>query len=302
MKNTGLKIFSLALALLLAYVVNSRQNAVTASFSVSLELKNLPDSKLLLSPIQPEVQVTVRGPSFLVRPLKSSPPSIVFRLPNTLGDSFTLGLKAEDVPVPAAVEVLRIEPSEVEFRFDTLLSKRVKIELSKVGQLRSGLTLESVQIEPGEVEIRGIRRELDSIKIVQTQPLDLRTIERDGAFVLGLKLPGNITSPEVQQVKLDLRISRAEEERQLTDCPVELRMIGEARALRIVPSQVDIVLGGTSSALQGAGCSSFVRVEPREIGKLVRVSVDLPEGVKLKKIEPQQVKIEAIETVPLKRR
>ena len=74
--NLLLKLVSLLAAILLAYSVHSDRNTSVLSFNVPIEIKNPPDDKVLVKPTRRLAQVTVRGPSFLVGPLVSSPPPL----------------------------------------------------------------------------------------------------------------------------------------------------------------------------------------------------------------------------------
>ena len=81
-QHLPLKIASLFIALILAYAVHSAGNASVVSLYVPVEIKNIPDDKVVVSPTKRSVQITIRGPSFLIGPIASSPPSLRARLPD----------------------------------------------------------------------------------------------------------------------------------------------------------------------------------------------------------------------------
>ena len=119
-QHLPLKIASLFIALILAYAVHSAGNASVVSLYVPVEIKNIPDDKVVVSPTKRSVQITIRGPSFLIGPIASSPPSLRARLPDEVRDRAIVNFQPIDLNLPRSIEVLSIEPSRMELGLEAV--------------------------------------------------------------------------------------------------------------------------------------------------------------------------------------
>lgn len=289
--NLLLKLVSLLAAVLLAYSVNSERNTSVLSFNVPIEMKNPPDDKVLLRPAKRMAQVTVRGPSFLVGPMASSPPPFRVMIPDGVGEKFQVSLKPSDIPVPSMIEVLNVEPSEFEFVFEPIERREIKVEVPKVGQLKQELTLSKVEIEPKVVAMRGPRSELRQIKSVESEPIDLEDITETTTLTLGLKNPGNQTSLVTKSVSVRVGINETPRRRTFEKKLVELRTSPLLSGVGIEPNVVTVTIEGPPGLVSGLDPDEvvpFVRVSeilPKG-GKPVEIKVELPSGCAVAKVEP----------------
>ena len=298
MKHLGLKLFSLAIAIVLSYIVNGERNSSVVSFAASVELRNLPDSKVLIQPSRPEVQVTVRGPSFLVRPLPGASHSFIVRLPRgEVPDKFSAVLQQADLALPPSVEIMRIEPSQVDLRFDSMASKSVKVEVPRLGQLSTGLSLENISVKPEEIEIRGPKREIDVIRSVQTYPVDLRSVDKSSSLPSILRLPASVIGANNGEVVITVKVAAAFEEKRFDGCAVEVRSTPGVMAPEITPTNVDVVIRGPEKLIRSITekqCTPYIRVLTNAPdASEADVKLDLPEGVLLDRTFPARVKLKA---------
>ena len=88
-KNLGLKLISLVFAIILAYFVNSEGNTSIVGFVVPVEFQNVPSDKVLLRPSHRQVEVTIKGPSFVISKVAAEPRVFKVRLPIGVGNSFS---------------------------------------------------------------------------------------------------------------------------------------------------------------------------------------------------------------------
>ena len=107
-KDIPLKLASLFIALVLAYGVHSARNSSVVSLFVPLEIKNTPEDRVVVKPVKRGAQVTLRGPSFLVGPLASSPPPLRVKLPDGIEERASVSFRAADLTLPPSIEVLSI--------------------------------------------------------------------------------------------------------------------------------------------------------------------------------------------------
>lgn len=295
-RNLALKIASLFIAVVLAYGVQRASNASVVSLFVPLELKNIPEDRILVKPVKRGAQVTLKGPSFIVGPLASSPPPLRVKLPDGVGDRFEISLRASDLSLPPSIEVLSIEPTQVDLSFERVERKELKVSVPRVGQLAKGLVLETIEISPKVISVKGPRSELGSLKVIETEPIDLGTLDVSKEVTLNLRTIGGAVSPEVKTVVGKIIIGEQPTVRTFTRVPVEVRLGGGgSMGFAVSPSVVALTISGSPSVLAGLKESDlfpFVRTLPPS-GALSsarqQVQIQLPLGLRAVSIEPSAV-------------
>lgn len=292
--NLLLKLVSVLAAILLAYSVNSERNTSVLTFSVPIEMKNPPEDKILVKPNRRMAQVTLRGPSFLVGPIASSPPPLKVVIPDDVSEKYQASLKTGDIAVPSMIEVLSVEPSEVDFVFEPLERKEFKVEVPRVGQLKKPLTLSKVDVNPKVVAIKGPRSELKQIRSLETEPLNLDEVGESQTVTLAIRNPGNQSSLVTKTVSVQVLVDEVPRERVLERRPVELRTSPNVTNVRIEPTEVSVTIEGPPGVVADVDPSEiqpFVRVRevPPKNGTSVEVRVDLPEGCALVRVDPKAI-------------
>ena len=292
--NLLLKLVSLLAAILLAYSVQSDRNTSVLSFNVPIEIKNPPDDKVLLKPVKRMAQVTVRGPSFLVGPLVSAPPPLRVVLPDDVGEKVQISLKSSDLSVPSMVDVIGVEPSDVELVFEPVERKEFRVEVPRVGQLRKDLTLTKVEVEPKVAMVKGPRSELKQLRFIESDPIDLEDVSESQSVTLALRNPGNQSSLITKTVSVRVGINEVPRQRTFDKRPVELRTSANVSDIGFEPIEVSVIVEGPPTVvaeLDPGNVVPYVRVKdaPPKEGKVIDISVDLPEGCVVSKVEPSSV-------------
>jgi YbbR domain-containing protein len=289
--NLLLKLVSLLAAILLAYSVNSDRNTSVLSFNVPIEIKNPPEDKVLVKPTRRLAQVTVRGPSFLVGPLVSSPPPLKVVVPDEVGERLQVSLKGADLSVPSMIEVVGVEPAEIELVFEPVERKDFKIEVPRVGQLSKELTLSRVDVEPKVATVKGPRSELKQLRFIESEPLDLSDLSKTQSLTLALRDPGNQSGLITKSVSVRVSINEVPRQRIFEKRPVELRTSPNVTDITIEPTEVTVILEGPPAVVAEVDPGSilpFVRVKdpPSREGRVIAIDVEVPEGCTATKIEP----------------
>ena len=295
--NRLLKLVSLLAAILLAYSVTSERNSSVLSMSVPLEIKNPPEDQVLVKPTRRMVQVTLRGPSFLVGPIASSPPPFKVTVPERTEDRIRVSLQPTDLVVPSMIEVLSVEPSEMELVFEPIERREFKVEVPRVGQLDKQYTLSRLDFEPKVVTVRGPRSELKQIKTVETEPLDLETLSESKTVTLGVRNPGSHTMLGAKNESVLVAINQIPDQLSFAKRPVELRTVPATTGVMIEPTEVDVIVEGPPTEvadLKADQVIPFVRVSerPGDDGAKFSVRVELPDACEecsVVKVEPDSV-------------
>lgn len=296
-KNLPLKAASLLIALLLAYGVQRAGNASVVSLLVPIEVKNPPEDRVLVRPAKRAVQVTLKGPSFLIGPVASSPPPLQAKLPDKPDDKVSVSFTAADLSLPRSVEVVSIEPPEMEFTFEPVERKDVKIEVPRLGQLPGGLVLEGIEVTPKSVTVKGARSELRQIKVIETEPVDLSELSSSSDIALGLRSVNSALSISTKSVTARIQVGQVPSQRHFSDRPLEVRMAQGIGKFTVNPAVVSVTVSGPPDVivkLSSGDVIPFVRLSelPGESVSKVKVQLDLPNSIKAVSVEPASVSIE----------
>lgn len=307
-RNIPLKIASLFIALVLAYAVQRASNLSVVSLFVPLEIKNAPEDRVVVKPTKRGAQVTIKGPSFIVGPLAAAPPPLRVKLPDGVADKASVTLRAADLSLPPTLEVLSIEPSQVEFSLEPLERQELRVAVPRIGQLSKELVLEGIEVSPSAIVVRGPRSELKALKTIETEPIDLGSISSSKEVSLSIRSIGGSVTPETKTVLARVSIGEQPTARSFSQIPVEVRVVGGASGgFTVAPRVVSLTVSGSPSnlsALQEHDIAPYVRLKAEVAANTdtsrEQVQIQLPLGLRVVSIEPASVvvqrKIEAPRT------
>lgn len=293
-KNLMLKLVSVVAATLLAFALQDASNASVVSLFIPIEIRNPPADKVLIKRMKQGVQITIKGPSFLIGEVAASPPPLRLKLPDDVEGRYNAQLMASDISLPPSVSVLALDPPEIELMFESIEERDVRVEVPQLGMLAKDLVLVGIELDPRVVKVRGPQSELKQLRSVATDPLDLRDIKESESVSLRLRKPGSLSSISVESVRAHVTVEQRPVERQFVARPVELRVGGDKKWVKAKPETVTVVLSGDPGRL--------AELEPEEVlpfvvpkgqlsraGEFYEVQVETPDGVKVARISPPGV-------------
>lgn len=295
-RNLSLKLISLIAAMLLAYSLQDASNTSVVSLFVPIEIRNPPAEKVLVKRMKQGVQVTVKGPSFLIGEVAASPPPFRIKLPDDVEGKYVAQLMSSDISLPPSVSVLAMDPPEVELVFESVEERAVKVEVPQLGSLSKALELVGIEVEPRTVTVRGPRSEIKQLRSVETEPLDLRDIKEAGRVTLTLRKPGALSTLSVSSVAATVDVQPKPVERQFGSRPIELRTDLDRKWIKFNPEAVQVTIAGPAEMMEELVPKEvipFLKIGklPERSGEPVEVHVDVPKGTKLVKVSPAQVTI-----------
>lgn len=293
----SLLVFSLAIALVLTYLVRSDANSAVTVLSVPVEFVDIPADRVLVSGGLAQVKATVRGPSFVVNRLVSSVPSIRIKIPPQVEEHYTAVLSADELDIPTSIAVIRIEPETLALDFDKLVSKDVPVVLPRIGSVAEGMFVEQLTISPERVTVVGPSKEIASVSQVESLPIDLKGSRESRSERLSLRLPVPSSRLTPAEVAVKVLVSKIQEERLFSALPIEVRTT-LTELYSISPREVAITIKGDRDLVRAASRESiipYIRLESTIIKpEEVQVAVDLPSSLKYLMITPQSVKVAPI--------
>ncbi len=180
--NIGLKLFSLAVAVLMWLAV-TRDPMAEVALNVPVEFHNSPEHLEISSETIPQVQVRVRGPVRVVRELTPSEVHAVVDLANARPGERTYDLSASHIRVPDYVQVIQAVPSQIRISFDVRATKQVEVRPRVTGTLATGYHIAEVVTSPDKVTIVGPAKHVDDVETAITDPVDATGVVQQTTFL-----------------------------------------------------------------------------------------------------------------------
>src|SRR5689334_3276700 len=153
--HTGLKIVSVALAVVLWMMVSSQRASVERGLRIPLELQNLPENLEMVETPQESVDVRVRGTADALGRISPGDLVATVDLSAAQPGRRLFHLSPERVKAPFAVQVTQVAPSSVAIRFEPSATRIVPVLPSVEGNPAAGFIVGKVSAEPATVEIVG---------------------------------------------------------------------------------------------------------------------------------------------------
>jgi YbbR domain-containing protein len=293
--HTGLKIVSVALAVLLWMMVSSQGASVERGLQIPLELQNLPDNLEMVEPPQESVDVRVRGTADTLGRLAPGDLVATIDLSSAQPGRRLFHLSPERVKAPFAVAVTQVVPSSIAIRFEPSATRIVPVQPSIEGEPAPGYIVGQISAEPATVEIVGPESVLRRVSEAITEPLWVGSARSDlhSSVIVGVAEEG-VRLKEVRNAIVSVAILPAPEVRYMT-VQVRARNLAGGLSARISPPSVRVRVRGTKEAADKIGESSIVAyvdlggLDEGDYGLPVRVE-PMP-GVGIDQLDPTIVGI-----------
>lgn len=207
LKNWGLKLFSLLLALVLWLTLIPEEKIFSEkTLTVPLELHNIPSAMELVERPLPTVDVKIRAPQRIINQFNSMTVHAALNLEKARVDQTQYPLNKNMISIPSGGEVIDIYPSQVNLRLER--SKEVMLEVEPVitGQLSEGLKMEKIEVIPSQVLIKGPESRVKENFKVRTSPIDISSLTQSTELEADLILPSPDLKLVSSQTKVKVRI------------------------------------------------------------------------------------------------
>ena len=143
--------------------------------------------------LQPEeVRVSLKGTANLISKIKPENMAIKIDLKN-ISESSKLNYFAEDyLEIPHGMQIISLHPKMIEVYVEEFDTKEVPVKIRFRGQLKNALKLKEVKVVPDRVTIIGYKSQLNDIKVVMTEEVNLDEITPSQKRKVALKQTRNI--------------------------------------------------------------------------------------------------------------
>jgi YbbR domain-containing protein len=284
--NLALKLISLALAVLLWFVIGEKTSE--RGLSVPVELQNVPRDLELLGEPTNVVDVRVRAAPSVIQRLTPGDVSARIDLSGVRDGEHIVHLTSDDIRVPFGVRVVKITPSIITMDFERTMQKTVPIRPRLLGRPGAGFEVAEVTAEPAEVRVAGPRSRVQEMESAYTEPVSVEGVTSTVVETVNLGLDDPVLRVQGSpRVRVTARIREVQETRALEGVEVEVR----GGTFAVSPARVRVLLTGPASML--------ARVRPAEVHAYVEAARakegNIPVAVEM---APGQAGVTLKETVP----
>lgn len=174
MKNIGLKVISLLLAVVVWAVVSAPRSGriVERALSASVSLVGMSGDFVIVTPttIPEKVSIRVRGrkPDLDALTSRTLEATVDLRWLQQSGEA-TITLRPHVFNVPQEVEVVSIEPSQFRFRVEELRQRAVAIRPALVGDVPDGYVVGELTVNPDRALVSGPASQILAMEEVGTE-------------------------------------------------------------------------------------------------------------------------------------
>lgn len=207
LKNWGLKLFSLLIALLLWLILIPEEKITSEkTLTVPLELHNIPPEMELVERPPSTVDVTIRAPQRLINQVNSATVHAVLNLESARIDQVEYPLNKNMISILEGAEVRDIHPSQVNLRLERTKEIMLEVVPNIIGELNESLKIAKIEVLPSQVPIRGPESEVQEKYKLRTSPLDISSLTESTELEADLILPNPNLKLASSQTKVKVRI------------------------------------------------------------------------------------------------
>lgn len=165
---------ALVSAFLLWYALAAQrsENISVRGVKARLTLVNIPRDLMLTSAVPDTVALQLRGP--LTRALDSaSPPEVLLDLSEARPGLNSFQINERDVPLPAEVEVVSIDPPAITLELERQETRVVQVQPAIEGEPAPGFVLLGVRVIPPQYTVQGPESLLLALEFLATTPISI---------------------------------------------------------------------------------------------------------------------------------
>jgi YbbR domain-containing protein len=189
LENLGLKIASVLLAIVLWIFVTSRGQS-EMSIDVPLEFSNIPLGLEMVNHNIKMVTLTIKGQEGLIKNLRPSDVRVSIDLSQAKKGEGVYYVQRDDIKIPHGLTVTSIDPSTVRVMTAETVTKIARVIPVVAGEPQRGYHIKSIEVAPQTVIIEGIRSEIERIRNLKTEPVDVTGVNETFTQDVKLDLAG----------------------------------------------------------------------------------------------------------------
>lgn len=206
-ENLTFKILSVTLAVFLWFFVTFKGQTET-SIDIPIEFKNVPSDMEILRQSIKRVNVSISARERIIRELTQNNARVIIDLSNVKIGENSLPITRSSIRLPRGADILRIDPSSVKVVMDRKVQKTIPIKPVITGQPEKGFVVASITVNPPSIVIEGPQKELEKIRTIKTESVDIEGIRENLNIQVKIDTEGRIFRTETDTVNLSITLRR----------------------------------------------------------------------------------------------
>jgi len=165
---------ALIAAFLLWYALAAQrsENISVRGVQARLTLVNMKRDLVLMSNVPDTVSLQLRGP--LTRALNSTnPPEVLLDLSDARPGLNSYPINASDIPLPADVEVVAVDPPAITLELERQETRQVTVRPTITGSPAPGFVVGEIRIVPAQFSVQGPESLLTALEYIETRPISI---------------------------------------------------------------------------------------------------------------------------------
>jgi len=172
-ENWGIKLTSLALALILWFNITSK-GKMEIGLTVPLELKNIPAGMAVVGDVPGYLEVRLQGQERVLRDISTDKEvSGALDLSLARGGENIVRVSPDDITRPSGIAVTHLSPYEIKVRLEPILRKSVRLTPVLHGAPAPGYRVAGSSAKPARIVIEGPAGVVKPLTRLQTMPIDI---------------------------------------------------------------------------------------------------------------------------------
>ncbi|MGE5284742.1 MAG: YbbR-like domain-containing protein [Actinomycetota bacterium] len=167
-QNLGMKILALFLAFA-AWLFVVGESKVLVSFTIPLEIRNVPTGMTITNMPERQVEVRLSGPSSLLSGMRPSEISASIDLAGGRGGRQYITLDDRSVKVPPGIKVQRIFPPSIEVVLERTERRMLPVSARIGGGAEVRKRVAKVEVNPPQVEVEALPEEFSRMPKLYTE-------------------------------------------------------------------------------------------------------------------------------------
>ena len=190
------------------YVLNSEPVEIEKKIQIEFLL---PKGFAVSSQAERHLQLKLKGSKAFIGNVFTNKEKLVIDLVpyyKKFGKNFKVLYHPSQISVPFGVDILEMNPREVNLQIDRLVQMELPVKIQYIGNMPYDRKFKEVSVEPQNIMVSGPIDVLKRLSRLETNPVNLSTIEKDeGTITVPLEeLDSRLTFAENPKIKLKYKV------------------------------------------------------------------------------------------------
>ena len=274
-----IKVFAILLTCsFVAWLISQLSETYTDDITFALNYVNPPDSLMLMDSSRDEVTLTVRGSGWKFLGSRFSSGTLDVDLGRVSYNRGRYYLRERNYreqlarALPDAMIIVQMDSDSLLLNFSPLVKKKVLVVPGVKLQLAQNYLLErGLEVVPDSVTLTGPEQELDTVRSIHTEQVEMKDISESFVRSLRLERPETLVNTTFSAVEVEVRAEVFRFSEKILNIPIEVINLPQGAQVKTFPNTVEVLCKARLETLKGITPDDF-----RVVADLEEVAEDSP--------------------------